>query len=57
MDLASPDLIFLNETMLFQFEVNQTIDLFHGECCHALNSEDSLDPELPFLRIDPLEAL
>ena len=36
--------------MLFQFEVNQTIDLFHGEYCHALNSDDSHDPELPFIK-------
>ena len=36
--------------MLFQFEVNQTIDLFNGEYCHTLNSDDSHDPELPFIK-------
>ena len=49
-DLVSPDFIFLNETLLFQFEALLATDLFHGEYCHALNSDDSHDHELPFIK-------
>ena len=49
-DLVSPDFIFLNETLLFQFESILATDLFHGEYCHELNSDDKHDPELPFIK-------
>ena len=49
-DRVSPDFIFLNEVLLFQFEVNRSTDIFKGEYCHALNSDDIADPELPLIK-------
>ena len=50
MDRESPDFIFLNECLLFQYEVSEATNLLQGEYCHALCSEDILDPELPFVK-------
>ena len=49
-DYAVPDLILLNETQIFQFEVEQALEFLHGEYKHTLNSDDLLDPELPFIK-------
>ena len=47
---VSPEFIFLNETHTFQFEAEQALDVFRGEYCHVLNSDDVHDPELPFIK-------
>ena len=44
-NLVSPSLILLNETQLFQFQLAEAMDLFKGEYCCSLNSEDLYDPE------------
>ena len=49
-DLVSPDLIFLNESQIFQHESDLALDLLRGEYSHVLNSDDLHDPELPFLK-------
>ena len=49
-DNESPDFIFLNECLLFKFEELDATDLFRGEYCHELNSDDIHDPDLPFLK-------
>ena len=49
-DLVVPDFIFLNETQIFQFEEQIATDVFHGDYCHSLNSDDIFDTELPFIK-------
>ena len=49
-DKESPDFIFINECLLFQFEVPEATDLFNGEYCHTHSSDDITDPELPFIK-------
>ena len=49
-DLVEPHFIYLNETLLFQFEANAATDLLRGEYEYTLNSDDVFDPELPFIR-------
>ena len=49
-DSVDADFIFLNESLIFQFEETQATDIFHGEYCHALNSDDMYDPELPIIK-------
>ena len=49
-DKESPDFIFINECLLFQFEEPEAFDLLSGEYQHALSSDDICDPELPFIR-------
>ena len=49
-DRESPDFIFLNECLLFQHEKSEATDILKGEYCHALSSDDTLDPELPFVK-------
>ena len=48
--MNDPDFIFLNEPQMFQFDLHQVTQLFHGEYCYALNSDDLHDPELGLLR-------
>ena len=36
--------------MIFQFEAKEATDLFHGEYNYLLNSDDSVDQELPFTK-------
>ena len=50
MDLVQPDFIFLNEVLTFQFEAKAATDLFHGEYDYLLNSDDTFDKELPFMK-------
>ena len=50
MDLIRPEFIFLNETLLFQFEAKAATDLLHGDYNYVLSSDDSADPELPFMK-------
>ena len=45
-----PDFIFINETQTFQFEANTATDIFHSKYFYSLNSDDSFDQELPFIR-------
>ena len=49
-ELEDPDFIFLNEIQIFQADISQVMQLFKGEYCHALNSEDTLDPELALIK-------
>ena len=49
-DLVSPDFIFLNETQTFQFEANTATDIFLSKYSYYLNSDDSFDQELPYIR-------
>ena len=49
-DSVSPDFIFLNEVLLFQFEGKRATDIFKGEYCHTLSSDDIADPELPLIK-------
>ena len=49
-DLVVPDFIFINETQTFQFEANTATDIFHSKYFYSLNSDDSFDQELPFIR-------
>ena len=46
----SPDFIFLNECLLFQYEEPNVMDIFRGEYSHSLNSDDVHDPEIPFIK-------
>ena len=46
----SPDLVFLNETAIFQHDVSQVTKPIGGEYCYSLNSEDNFDPELPLFK-------
>ena len=46
----SPDFIFLNETQIFQSDINQVCHLFQGEYSFHLNSEDLHDSELSLLK-------
>ena len=43
---VSPSLILLNETQIFQYQLAEAMDMFKGEYCCSLNSEDLYDPEL-----------
>ena len=47
---GSPDFIFLNECLLFQFEAPNVTDILKGEYSYALSSDDISDPELPFIK-------
>ena len=47
MELVQPEFIFLNETLIFQFEAIATTDILHGDFNYVLTSDDSFDPELP----------
>ena len=49
-DAHSPDFVFLNETQVFKFDAKEVTDLFMGEYCHALNTDDMHDPELGLYR-------
>ena len=46
-ELVQPEFIFLNETLIFQFEAIATTDILHGDFNYVLTSDDSFDPELP----------
>ena len=50
MDLFQPEFIFLNETLIFQFEAKAATDLLHGDYDYVLSSDDSSDPELPSIK-------
>ena len=49
-ELEDPDFIFLNETQISQADIAHVMDIFKGEYCHALNSEDTHDPELALIK-------
>ena len=40
----------LNETLIFQYEAKAATDIFHGEYDFVLNSDDTCDHELPFMK-------
>ena len=49
-DKESPDFIFINECLLFQFEEVEAMEILSGEYNHALSSDDIFDPELPYIK-------
>ena len=51
LDLYSPDFVLLSEPMLFQCDLGLEMNLFKGDYCSSLSSDDLLDPELPLLKM------
>ena len=45
-DIEQPEFVFLNEVQIHQCDENEVMELFKGEYCHALNSEDIFEPDL-----------
>ena len=43
-----PDLAFISEPQMFQSDIQQHLSYVQHEYCYWLNSDDSIDPSLPF---------
>ena len=44
------DLIFICEPQIYQCDVDLNMNHLQGEYCHALNSTDKYDPDLPLVK-------
>ena len=49
-DIWNPDLIFLSEPQIFEYDIANPMSYLKGSYSYRLNSADQFDPELPLLK-------